>query len=94
MTQNNPLEGYIKNFSKVCKVGAIISQICQIQGLDWLEKILYKQWIKTVLNKQDEDEEVAFILAKHAFLDYLRSDENSMRNAPITAFLYDTIQSV
>ena len=62
----------IKNFNykKVCKVYSLIGQICKIQGLDWLEEILLNQWTKMVLNNQDKDEEVAFILAKYSFLDY------------------------
>ena len=89
MTNSN-----IKNFAKVCQVGAVISQVCQIQKLDWLEKILLNQWWKAVLKKQDEDEEISFILSKYAFLDYLRSDENCMSNKPITPFFVDTIQSL
>ena len=89
MTNSN-----IKNFAKVCRVGAVISQVCQIQRLDWLEKTLLNQWRKAVMEKQDEDEEISFILSKYAFLDYLRSDENCMSNEPITPFLVDTIQSL
>lgn len=87
MTNSN-----IKNYEKVCRVGAVISQVCQIQKLDWLEKEFLNQWWKAVLKKQDEDEEISFILSKYAFLDYLRSDENCMSNEPITPFLVDTIQ--
>ena len=86
MTNSN-----IKNFAKV---GAVISQVCQIQKLDWLEKEFLNQWWKAVLLFQDEDGEIAFILSKYAFLDYLRSDENCMSNEPITPFLVDTIQSL
>ena len=92
MTNSN-----IKNFAKVCKVSSIISQVCQIQKLDWLEKTLLNQWFKIVFEKQSKDYEdldVAFILAKYDFLDYLRSDENCMSNEPITPFLVDTIQSL
>lgn len=82
------------NYKKVCKVYYIIGQICKIQGLDWLEEILLNQWTKMVLNNQDKDDEVAFILAKYSFLDYLRSEDNTMSKAPITAFMIDTLQSV
>ena len=68
MTNSN-----IKDFDKVCKVSSLISQICQIRGLDWWEKTLLNKWAKTVLDKQDLDD-VAFILAKSSFIEYLESD--------------------
>ena len=94
MTQDNILKNYIKDFDKVCKVSSLISQICQIRGLDWLEKKLLNQWGKTVLDKQDLDTEVSFILAKWAFVDYLSSDRNVMRDDPITPFMIDVIKYV
>ena len=93
MTQNNPLKNYIKDFEKVCKVSNVISQVCQIRGLDWWEQRLLNQWAKTVLDKQDLDD-VAFIFAKHSFIEYLKSDSNVMNDDPITPFLIDVIKYV
>ena len=87
----------IKNFAKVCKVSSVISQVCQIQERGWLEKRLLNQWSKTVLTENDkdyEDEEVAFILAKSSFIEYLKSDRNVMNDDPITPFLIDVIKYV
>lgn len=84
----------IADFENVCKVSTLISQICQIRGLDWWEKTLLKQWEKTVINKQELDTEISFILAKWAFIDYLRSDRNVMIDDPITPFLSDCIKYV
>lgn len=92
MTNSNPLN--IKSFDKVCKVSTIISQVCQIRGLDWLEKTLLNKWAKTVMDKQVFDERVAFIIAKYAFIAYLESERNSMKDEPITAFLIDTIKFI
>ena len=94
MTQDNILKNYIKDFDKVCKVSNIISQTCQIRGLDWLEKSLLNKWASIVLDKQKLDTEIAFILAKWAFIDYLRSDRNVMNDDPITPFLSDCIKYV
>ena len=94
---NNILENYIADFDKVCKVSNIISQTCQIRGYDWLEKDLLNKWAKTVLDKQDKDYEdgnVAFILAKWEFVKYLESDWNVMNDDPITPFLIDVIKYV
>lgn len=86
----------VKAFAKVCKVSSLISQICQIRGLDWWENTLLKQWSKTVLDKQDldTDTEVAFILAKGSFIGYLESDRNVMNDDPVTPFLIDVIKYV
>ena len=84
----------ITDFDKVCKVSTLISQICQIRGLDWWEKTLLKQWEKIVLSKQALDTEVSFILAKWDFIDYLKSDRNVMNDDPITPFLIDVIKYV
>lgn len=86
----------VKAFAKVCKVSSLISQICQIRGLDWWENTLLKQWAKTVLDKQDldTDTEVAFILAKGSFIGYLESDRNVMNDDPVTPFLIDVIKYV
>lgn len=92
MTQDNILKNYIKNFEKVCKVSTIISQVCQIRGFDWLEKELLNEWAKTVLDKQDEDKELAFIFAKSAFIDFL--ENYFMKDEPIIAFLIDSIKFV
>lgn len=86
----------IENFEKVLKVSNLISQVCQIRGLDWWEKSLLKQWSKTVLDKQnlETDTEVAFIFAKYSFIEYLKSDRNVMNDDPITPFLSDCIEYV
>ena len=94
MTRENILKNYIADFDKVCKVSSIISQVCQIQSLDWLEKTLLNQWAKLVLDHQKYGESISFIFAKYAFIDYLRSDDNVMNDEPITAFLIDTIKYV
>ena len=94
MTNTNTNSINIEDFDKVCKVSTLISQICQIRGLDWLETTLLKQWEKTVLSKQDLDTEISFILAKWAFIDYLRSDRNVMSDDPVTPFLIDVIKYV
>ena len=91
MTNANTL---IKDFDKVCKVSSIISQICLIRGLDWWEKTLLDQWEKTLRDKLESGGEVAFILAKWAFIDYLRSDRNVMWDDPVTPFLSDCIKYV
>lgn len=83
-----------KDFEKISKVSTLISQICQIRGLDWLEKSLLNQWKKTVISKQDLDTDVAFILAKYSFIEYLESDRNVMNDDPITPFLIDCIKYV
>ena len=94
MTNTNTNSINIADFDKVCKVSTLISQICQIRGLDWWEKTLLKQWEKTVLNKQDLDTEISFILAKWAFIDYLSSDRNVLSDDPVTPFLIDVIKYV
>ena len=94
MTRDNIIKNDIKDFDKVCKVSAVISQVCQLRGLDWWEKTLLNQWGKTVLDKQGSETEIAFILAKWAFVDYLRSDRNVMNDDPVTPFLIDVIKYV
>ena len=84
----------VKDFEKVCKVSSLISQICQIRGLDWWEKTLLNQWSKTVLDYQDKGEEIYFLLAKWHFIDYMRSDMNVMSDDPVTPFLIDVIKYV
>lgn len=91
MTQNNTLEGYIKDFKKVCKVSDIISQTCQIRGYDWLEQYLLNRWAKTVLDCQDKGEKVDFILAKVRFIEFLKRD-GSLDGDSIKDFLIDTIR--
>ena len=95
MTTTNELSlsNYIADFDKVCKVSSLISQICQLRGYDWLEKTLLNKWAKTVLNNQDKDAEVAFILAKYSFIEYMESD-TLMDGDSIKAFLIDTIKYV
>ena len=87
-------KNYIADLSKVCKVSNLISQICQIRGLDWFEKTLLNRWSRTVLNKQDLGTDVAFIFAKASFIEYLKSDRNVMNDDPITPFLIDCIKYV
>lgn len=91
--KDNPLKNYIKDFEKVCKVSNVISQTCQIRGYDWLEKTLLNKWLKTVLDYQDKDERVAFILARWRFIEYMEND-NLMDGDSIKAFLIDTIKYV
>ena len=96
MTQDNILKNYIANFDKVCKVSTIISQVCQIRGYDWLEGTLLNKWAKTVLDYQKyeyHNEEVAFILAKSAFINYMEND-NLMDGDSIRDFLIDTITCI
>ena len=88
------LKSCIADFDKVCKVSSLISQICQISGLDWWEKRLLNEWAKIMLDNQKYDESVSFIFAKYDFIDYLRSDENCMSNEPVTPFLIDVIKYV
>ena len=92
MTTTNILSNYIADFDKVCKVSNIISQVCQLRGYDWLEKELLNRWCKTVLNNQDEDVEVAFILAKWDFVKFLKN--YYMKDEPIIVFLIDAIKYV
>ena len=94
MTQDNILKNHNADFEKVCKVSTIISQVCQIRGLDWLEKRLLNQWSETVLEYQAKDTEISFILAKWHFIDYMRGDSNVMNDDPITPFLIDVIKYV
>lgn len=93
MTTNNILKNYIADFEKVCKVSNVISQTCQLRGYDWLEKTLLNKWLKTVLDYQDKDERVAFILARWRFIEYMEND-NLMDGDSIKAFLIDTIKYV
>ena len=82
----------IKTFAKVCKVSSIISQTCQIQNREWLEKELLNKWGKVVLNNQEYSE--SFMRAKIAFITYLRSDENVANKDPITEFIIDTLYTI
>lgn len=84
--------GFINNFSKVCKVSTIISQVCQIRRLDWLEQDLLEQWEKRANKQIKTDDEVAFICAKYDFVEYL--EQHFMKDEPIIMFLADTIRRV
>ena len=92
MTQDNILNNYIADFELVCKVSTIISKVCEIRGYDWLEKTLLTQWEKTILNRKDEDKELAFIFAKYDFIEYL--ENYFMKDEPIIVFLIDAIKYV
>ena len=84
----------IKNFDKVSKVSSLIIQVCQIADVEWFEKILLKEWENVVKEKYEldvEDDEVCFILAKYAFIDYLKSEKNTMRKYSTSAFLADMV---
>ena len=84
----------VKNFEKVSKVSSLIIQVCQIADVEWFEKILLKEWEKIVNEKYEyavDDDEVCFILAKYAFIDYLRSDKNTMWKYSTSAFLADMV---
>lgn len=83
-----------KDFDKVSKVSSLIIQVCQIADVEWFEKVLLKEWKKIVNEKYEVDDEVYFILAKYAFVDYLRSEENTMRKESISAFLADMVRLV
>lgn len=83
-----------KDFDKVSKVSSLIIQVCQIADVEWFEKVLLKEWEKIVNEKSEEDDEIYFILAKYAFVDYLRSEENTMRKYSISAFLADMVRLV
>lgn len=80
-----------KDFDKVSKVSSLIIQVCQIADVDWFEKVLLKEWNRIVNEKYELDDDVYFILAKYAFIDYLRSEENTMSRYSISAFLADMV---
>lgn len=82
----------IADFEKVYKVSTLIRQICKLRGFDWLEKELLNKWIEKVLEKQEKDEELAFIFAKDAFLEYL--ENYFMKDEPIIVFLIDVVKAV
>lgn len=82
----------IGDFKKVCQVSNAISQICALRGYDWLEKELLTQWEKMILNNQDEDKELAFILAKYDFIKYLKN--YFMKDEPVIVFLIDVIKFI
>lgn len=82
----------IEESKKVCEVYYIISQVCKLRGFDWLEKELLNKWVEKVLEKQDEDEELSFIFAKYAFIEYL--ENYFMKDEPIIVFLIDAIKAV
>lgn len=91
MTQNNTLEGYIKDFNKVCKVSNLISQVCEVQKRPNLERVLLNKWACTVLDSQKYGEECAFIMARGRFMDFLQSGEYIDEKEPLTLFLLDTL---
>ena len=84
--------GFINNFTKVCRISNIISQVCKLRDFDWLEQDLLGQWEKTANKQIKDNDEVAFICAKYDFIEYL--EHHFMKDEPIIAFLIDTIRSV
>ena len=78
--------------SKVRKVSIIIRKVCRIQGLKETETHLLAEWGKIAIKheKYDDDENVSFILAKYAFIDYIRSIYPKWI---LTEFIIDTLQA-
>ena len=70
------------DFSKVCKVSSIISQICQIQNREYLEKALLSMWAEAVHNPKKFDE------AKFGFMQHVR---NKFCKEPLIDFLINTL---
>ena len=70
------------DFSKVCKVSSIISQICQIQNRECLEKALLSMWEEAVHNHKKFDE------AKFGFMQDVR---NKFCKEPLIDFLISTL---
>lgn len=83
-----------KEFDKVSKVSSLIIQVCQIADVEWFEKVLLKEWQKIVNEKYELDDDVCFILAKYTFIDYLRSEKNTMHEYSISTFLADMVRLV
>ena len=79
--------------SKVRKVSTIIRKVCMIQELKVTESFLINEWGKIALEyeKYDDDENVSFILAKHAFIEYMRSIYPKWA---LTDFIIDTLQTI
>ena len=79
--------------SKVRKVSTIIRKVCGIQGLKVTERFLLNEWGRIALEheKYDDDENVSFILAKHAFIEYIRSIYPKWI---LTEFIIDTLQTI
>lgn len=77
--------------SKVLKVSTIIRKVCRLQGLKVAEEFLLTEWGKIALEheKYDCDESTSFILAKYAFIDYIRSIYPKWT---LTEFIIDTLQ--
>ena len=90
MTQDNILKNYIKDFEKVSRVSSIISQVCELQMLPALEKLLLNEWAKTVLDCQDYGEE-AFVMARIRFVKFLKSGTFDSENSPLVLFLVSTL---
>jgi len=84
----------IKDLERVCAVSNAIHQVCQLRGFDWLERILMSQWLKRVIEKQNLDSQIGFTLAKYSFVRYLRSDDNTALDDPITEFLIKLVELV
>ena len=79
--------------SNVRKISTIIRKVCRIQGLKDTEQLLLTEWGRIALeHEKDEgdDENVSFILAKYAFIDYIRSIYPP--KWALTEFIIDTIQ--
>ena len=77
--------------SKVRKVSTIIRKVCRIQDVKEAEKLLLTEWGKIAVKheKYDDDENVSFILAKYAFIEYIRSVSPKWT---LTDFIIDTLQ--
>lgn len=90
MTQDNILKNYIKDFEKVSKASNIISQVCELQKLPSLGKLLLNEWAKTVLDSQEYGEE-AFVMARIRFVKFLKSGTFASENSPLVLFLTDTL---
>lgn len=82
-------KNYIADFSKVCKVSSLISQICELQKRPVLEGMLLNKWESIVLDCQEYDES-AFIEARSRFVKFLQSAKY-IKNSPLALFLIDTL---
>lgn len=79
--------------SKVRKVSTVIRKVCRIQGLKVTEELLLTEWGRIALEheKYDDDENVSFILAKYAFIEYIRS---IYQKWVLTDFIINTLQTI
>ena len=80
--------------SKVRKVSTIVRKVCRLQGFKVTEKFLLTEWGRIALEHEkydDDDENVSFILAKYAFIEYIRSIYPKW---VLTDFIIDTLQTI